>query len=174
MPLTYSLISTGTLSGGSASYIEFTSIPSTYTDLLIKVSARTNRASIVDAISLTFNGDTTTTNYKFAYIWAVSGNSTSAIYNTYFEELAYVNGNNANANSFGHTTFTINEYAGNKTKHVISNSGCMSQDTGSPRRNFGGFHWNSTAAISTIRILPITGSQLQQYSSATLYGRKRA
>ena len=37
---TYTLISSVTVGAGGASSIDFTSIPSTYTDLLVKISAR--------------------------------------------------------------------------------------------------------------------------------------
>jgi hypothetical protein len=50
MALTYTAIKTVTVGSGGAANIDFTSIPQTYTDLVLKVSARMNRA--VDRQSL--------------------------------------------------------------------------------------------------------------------------
>ena len=43
MATTYTLISSVTVGSGGAASIEFTSIPSTYTDLVLKLSARSSR-----------------------------------------------------------------------------------------------------------------------------------
>jgi hypothetical protein len=60
MPTTYQLISSNTLSSSTAS-ITFSSIPATYTDLVINISAQADGASnAFDNITLTFNGTGTT------------------------------------------------------------------------------------------------------------------
>ena len=58
MANTYTLISSVTVGSGGASSIEFTSIPSTYTDLLLNFSGRsnTNQASGGFACKIEFNG----------------------------------------------------------------------------------------------------------------------
>jgi hypothetical protein len=72
MPKTYEPIQTYTAIG-SSSTITFSSIPSTYTDLVMVVSAKTNTAAA--QIYMTINGDTAT-NYSRTLI---SGTGSSAI-----------------------------------------------------------------------------------------------
>jgi hypothetical protein len=54
---TYTLISSVTVGAGGASSIDFTSIPATYTDLLIKVSARGASGASNITGTLRFNSD---------------------------------------------------------------------------------------------------------------------
>ena len=61
MANTYTLIASQTVGSGGASAINFGSIPNTYTDLLVKVSARMSSAN--GSAGITFNG--TNTNYSF-------------------------------------------------------------------------------------------------------------
>ena len=68
---TYVAIATQTLGSATAS-VTFSSIPSTYTDLVLVVNGA---ASAGDNIYLQFNGDTTT-NYSGTYIY---GDGTSAV-----------------------------------------------------------------------------------------------
>ena len=55
MANTYTLIASNTVGSGGAASISFSSIPSTYTDLLVKISTRDNTGSFNDML-LTFNG----------------------------------------------------------------------------------------------------------------------
>ena len=52
---TYKLIASGTVGSGGASSIEFTSIPGTYTDLVIKTSLRVSDAVTAADINIKFN-----------------------------------------------------------------------------------------------------------------------
>ena len=51
-------IATVTVGSGGAATMAFSSIPGTYTDLLVKVSARTNQSDWNDNSIVRFNGDT--------------------------------------------------------------------------------------------------------------------
>jgi hypothetical protein len=57
MANTYTLIEAKTL-GSSTTTVSFTSIPSTYTDLVFLVSARTTRANVADNTLIGFNSST--------------------------------------------------------------------------------------------------------------------
>ena len=74
MPNTYIKIASITVGSGGASSVSFTSIPSTYTDLCLLSSARTNRSDVSDPIKLNLNGDTGS-NYPYKYLL---GNSTGS------------------------------------------------------------------------------------------------
>ena len=54
----YNLIATTTVGSGGAASIDFTSIPQTYTDLLLVMSIRTSRASVADYAAVSFNSST--------------------------------------------------------------------------------------------------------------------
>ena len=73
MPATYDKIATYTLPSATSSYT-FTSIPSTYTDLVLVVSARMTGGGGASAIQLQFNGDTGS-NYS---ITTLNGDGSSA------------------------------------------------------------------------------------------------
>jgi hypothetical protein len=54
MANTYEAIATVEVGSGGAATIEFTSIPATYTDLVVKVSARNARVDVIDGCSNKF------------------------------------------------------------------------------------------------------------------------
>ena len=58
MPNTFTLIASSTVGAGGASSIDFTSIPSTYTDLCLKVSARSTATDTNVNMYVKFNGST--------------------------------------------------------------------------------------------------------------------
>ena len=69
-----SAVSVGVL---GAATIDFTAIPSTYTDLVLKMSLRTNRvAADIDEALMTFNG--ATSNFSFRYIWGFGSGTPSS------------------------------------------------------------------------------------------------
>jgi len=73
MAATYNLISSQVL-GSSAASVTFSSIPQTYTDLVIRFSVRTDYSSPYDFAGITFNG-VTGTSYS---ITKLSGTGTAA------------------------------------------------------------------------------------------------
>lgn len=67
-----------TTASGSQSVITFSSIPSTYTDLVLIVNGALPASSGLYAIGLEFNADATTSNYSYTRL---QGNGTSATSN---------------------------------------------------------------------------------------------
>ena len=59
----YDSIATTTVGAGGASSITFSSIPSTYTHLQVRITAKGNRGIVIENAYLTFNGDSGT-NYN--------------------------------------------------------------------------------------------------------------
>jgi hypothetical protein len=58
-------ISTVTVGSGGASAIGFTNIPSTYTDLVVKLSGRSDRANKQAILSMAFNASSSSYTNKF-------------------------------------------------------------------------------------------------------------
>jgi hypothetical protein len=161
--------STVTVGSGGAANIVFSSIPNTFTDLCLKISARTNRANAVDSLGFYFNGDTTAARYTSKVLF---GDGTSAGSNSPSpanDEVMFVSGNNATASTFGNSELYLPNYAGSTQKSGSLDS--VGETNGTTiRMNIAGVLYNQTTAISSITIIPITGTLLQQYSTATLYG----
>lgn len=174
MAITYQTIATATLESPSAS-IQFSPIPNTYTDLILMISARTTRANIVDAIAFEINNNTTNGDYGLAFGWGFNNGQINGAYlNTRLEEIAYVDGANAPANKFGTTIVKFAQYTSNTRKHFTVQSAAMNNETTTARWNFGGGTVNITSAITSIKILPVTGPNLAALTSATLYGVLKA
>jgi hypothetical protein len=161
MPSTYEPIATTTL-GTASTTITFSSIPSTYTDLRIVLTGRTN-AGAGNVVTIRFNSDTAT-NYSWTYI---SGNGTTASSLRTTSATSISTGlyltNNANIS----TGFVdIFSYAGSTNKTVLLQS--INQVF---IRNVVAL-WRSTSAITDITLT--SSNAMEIGTTATLYGIKNA
>jgi hypothetical protein len=147
-------------SGGAAT-IEFTSIPQTYTDLLLVLSARTTYASTADFLNIYPNGSTSNLTQR-----RLSGSGDSATSGTATRN--YINGNSATASTFGNLQFYLPNYASSNAKS-ISTDAVTENNAVNAYAIIEATLWNDTTAISSIELNPVYGNFVQ-YSSATLYG----
>jgi len=167
MANTFTKIQTITCSGGETSFA-FNSIPSTYTDLMIKVSARLNSSTGTSGMSMRFNG--TTAGY---YNGIIDGDGATL---TGQEDInigqAYVGrvpSAGATASSFSNFEIYIPNYASNNYKTYSSDSiGPTNASTNQNALSSGGTLL-STTPITSISLYNNTYAYAQ-YSSATLYG----
>jgi hypothetical protein len=176
MANTYTLIQGLELTTTTAS-IEFTSIPATYTDLIMKVSSRTQDASSREEIRLTINGDTGA-NYSTARSYSVdnltflinqqtSGTPTQQSFGEF-------TGNGAVANNFGSAEFYIPNYAESIYKVVQCVWTAENYSNSSYMYGLAFSTWANTNAITSIKLEGDTGDSFLAYSSAYLYGIKNA
>lgn len=151
--------------GGSAS-IDFTSIPSTYTDLCIEVSARLS--STDSAIKTEFNG--VTTGYSWRRIYG-NGSAASSLSGT---DAYYLHGDTSSmtASTFSNSALYIPNYTGSSNK-IISIDTALETNATSGELFMLAALWSNSAVISRITLTPLTGSFVQ-FSSATLYGIKNS
>jgi len=167
MANTYTLLETITVGAAGATSVTFNSIPQTgYTDLVLKVSARTTRAYLEDSALMRFNGDSGS-NYTKKILYAdgatpASGGGTST--NLDF----YVCGDTATASTFGNTEITIPNYRSSNYKSVSIDAVTENNATTALTWLEAG-SWNNTAAITTISLTPNSGTY-KQYSTFSLYG----
>lgn len=162
MPITYTPIQTQ-IGDGSASTITFSSIPSTYTDLILVANVFTTaNANQV----LRVNGDSTSGLYSTTYL---TGNGTVASSGRYTAGNAFV----IQTNIYATTTIPafhiiqFNDYANtNKFKTVATRAGKVDQAT----EAFVGL-WRNTNAITSISI---SGGTFTTNAEFTLYGIKAA
>lgn len=178
MPSTFVSIASTTLTSDTAS-ISFSSIPSTYTDLVIKVLARSTASSKARAIRMEFNQDTTYSNYTQLFMGVGSNNLKDSFAFTSGTNLPFylygISGANASADAFGIGEIYIRNYANNLNKIMTAHFKAESYETAPTGATaFAGFmsgQWAQTAAISHINIKPDDGNFKAQ-TTATLYGIK--
>jgi hypothetical protein len=169
MATTYEAIATVTVGAGGASSIDFTSIPGTYTDLLIQFSVRGTLNAGSGVTYLQFNGDTTSTNYQYIRMLGSGSAASSASGDDYIIDV--VQGDNATVSTFGSESIYITNYAGSSFKSVSNDFVGENNGTLAYMGLFA-FLWESTSAITSIK-LSGNGS-LKQYTTATLYGIKNS
>ena len=171
MALTFVALASVTVGSGGASFMEFTSIPNTFTDLCVKVSGRSSRtAANADNLNITFNGSTSSYSGRIVY-----GDSAGA--SSYITATTYILGEiptaDTTSNTFGNLEFYIPNYAGSTNKSV-SVDGVTENNSGASGAAFADLIaglWSNTAAITSIKIASQV-SNFVQHSTATLYGIK--
>jgi hypothetical protein len=174
MANTYTLISSVTVGSGGAANIEFTSIPATYTDLVVKASLRQATASTAQ-LGLRFNSDTGN-NYSRRSVYAdgssaYSGSGSSENY----MRIARIETSTYTASTFGNYELYIPNYAGSNNKSV-STDGVVENNasTADGQSLFAGL-WSSSAAITSLMLSDFgDATNFAQYSTAYLYGISNA
>ena len=165
-------IATITVGSGGAANVEFTSIPGTYTHLQLRAICRTERTIVGDTIYVTINSDTTKANYA-RHILYVDGSSATAVGTTSNSDIGTTPGSSANANVFSANVIDILDYANtNKYKTIRYLAGYDNNGSGQVR--IGSTLWQSTSAITSIKIDNDSGNDINQYSHFALYGIKSA
>jgi hypothetical protein len=149
---------TVTVGSGGAGYVEFTSIPATYTDLVLVYSLRGNG---VEGMYVQFNGSTS--NFAGIYLYGDGANAQSGNLARYLGSIG------AGTSAFTNGSIYITNYANGNNK-CFSVEETYDQNSATGFTNLVSGLWSQTAAITSIRIE--AASNLNQYSSASLYGVK--
>jgi hypothetical protein len=174
MANTFTKIAAVTVGSGGAASMAFSSIPATYTDLVLKVSARGAANFNPRNFYLNFNSDTGN-NYPFRFLYgngasAASSNSASEGF-TSTAWIGYISGNTSTASTFGNAEIYVPNYAGSAYKTISSDSVTENNATTA----YASIHaaiWNSSSAITSIQLTCSNSENFAQYSTATLYGVK--
>jgi hypothetical protein len=170
MANTYTLIASNTVGSGGVASVTFSSIPATYTDLVIKASIRTTR-NVGDAssISITLNGSTSSRTSRIMY----GNGSTTTSYSDTILEGGYANQNYANpANTYSSHDYYFPNYASSNFKSMHFDS-VNENNASNAYALLTAALWSNTAAITSITLECPTFS-LVQYSSFYLYGIKNS
>jgi hypothetical protein len=171
MPNTFELIASSTVGSGGAASIDFTSIPSTFTDLCLKISVRGTSAANIIGCRMAFNGTSLSTNWTRRQL---EGNgSTATSQNATTSNLGYPPAANMTASTFSNIEAYIPNYAGSTNKSVSVDSVGEGNSTSDVYADLVALLWSNTAAINQITLTPDSGS-FAQYSTAYLYGVKNA
>ena len=170
MATTYTLIDSTTL-GSSQASIEFNSIDSSYTDLMLLYSARSSDTANNWNISyIKFNTDSTAGNYPTCWIYAYSTTAGSGTANQW---AGYIPNGNKTADTFGSTSLYIPNYTSSNYKSYSVDSVTESNSSTLVPMQLTAGLWQSTAAIDKITLTPDAGSYVSG-SSFYLYGIKNS
>jgi hypothetical protein len=160
----YILLERTELNAAAAS-VTFSNIPQTgYTDLKIVVSARSDRASVVDDLAISFNGNTASFTGRELY-----GDGSSAASITTARAAGTTTGANATANTFGNSEIYIPNYTGSANKS-FSVDGVQETNATAAYAELYASLWSNTAAITSIGFAPLSGTNLLTGSTFSLYG----
>jgi hypothetical protein len=162
MPTTFTKIASVSVGVLGAATIDFTSIPSTYTDLCLVTSFRSNRVNNVDDIYITLNGSTSSFTNKY-----LQGNGSTASSGSLARYYGSCPASTGTASTFSSDSLYVPNYAGSNNKSFSGDT--VSEQNGNPAyATLNAGLWSNSAAITSVS-LSMTGSFVQ-YSTATLYG----
>lgn len=166
MANTYVAIATTTVGAAGTNTIEFTSIPQTYTDLLIKLSSRPTTGAAGGDLSIGFNSSTSS--FTSRYLLG-SGSAASSSTGTVLVGLV---GSTTTASTFASTEIYIPNYTSSNYKSYSVESCEEANATLAYMAILAGL-WSNTAAITSIQLTNARPT-FAQYSTATLYGIKNS
>jgi hypothetical protein len=170
---TYTLISSNVLASSAAS-VTFSAIPATYTDLVVRTSIRSDRASTWDQVYIQFNSDTAN-NYSNTYLSGLGSGGANSSNNFDYSGLVdrFVDGDTATSNTFSNGELYIPSYTASQNK-PMSEFAVQETNATDARMAANANLWRNTAAITSIRFSPQNGTNWLAGSSFYLYGISNA
>jgi hypothetical protein len=170
MAVTYEAINTFTVSTPSSD-ITLSSIPSTFTDIVLICSVSSNRANNLDSLAIRFNSDTGS-NYSYTYIYGDGSSASSGRASN--QSNIWVGNFTANnlSSNFSVNRIQIQNYANTTTYKTAISRGGSNATIGDTNANVG--LWRSTSAINSVTVRSETGNAFLAGSTFTLYGIKAA
>ena len=164
---TYTLLSSNVLTTTAAS-VTFSSIPATYTDLIIRMSTRDDRVDTQNPINMTLNNNTSAV-YSLTRL---GGNGTSvssaSSFNQTSAQIYYENSTNSTSNTFTSSEFYIPNYAAFAQK-PLSAVTATERNLTEAFIHANAILFNDTTAISSFTLTPVSANFVAG-SSFYLYG----
>jgi hypothetical protein len=175
MATTYKLISSNTLSSSVAS-VTFSSIPGTYTDLVLQISARGTNASVDSYITYYLNSGGTGLQSE-TYLGGTgstteSGRTTNSNGGIGSQGFISISGGSATSNTFGSVEIYIPSYTASQNKPT-GNFGVSESNQTAVQMGITAGLWRNTAAVTSI-VLSAGSGNFASGSSFYLYGIKNS
>ena len=167
MANTMTLISSITLASAQAS-IDFSSIPSTYTDLCLEFSLRTSASSTFYTTFLSLNNSSA----SFTGI-VLGGTGSAATSGTTTQSVGPIGGGATTASTFTNCSVYFPNYTSSNNKSYSWDT-VLENNATAARTFMGAGLWSNTAAINRITLTIDTSDNFAQYSTAYLYGIKNS
>jgi hypothetical protein len=163
MPNTFTLIQAVTVGAGGQAAIDFTSIPSTYTDLAVFLSTRS--ATTEDYYRIKINGSTANGSDRY-----LIGNGTSAASGLEASNLPYgrMVRSTYTASTFSNDFWYLPNYTSSNNKSILVDTVMENNATLAYADLIAGL-WSQTAAITSVGFVPNAGN-FAQHTTAYLYG----
>lgn len=154
------LIATSNLA--SANTITFSSIPTTFTDLVVLISVRSVSSPF---LGLGFNGSTS----SFANR-QLTGDGTNAASTSRSDTfIGYISGSGDTANTFGNFAIYIPNYQGSTNKSFSVDGVGETNAQGAYQQIVAGL-WSNTAPITSIELFQWSSGNFDTGTTASLYG----
>ena len=171
MPVTYNLIASNTLSSAAAS-VTFSAIPGTYTDLVLRWTARSSAAATAVAIYAKLN--TSTGVYSYTTV-GVDNNSivNDRGSNQSNNDIGRFTADSATSNTFGTGELYLPNYAGTTQKPMSAISNAENNSSTVYRIRAFAALANVTSAVTAIELSTSSGDFMSG-SSFFLYGIKNS
>ena len=171
---TYKLIASNTVGSGGVASVTFSSIPATYTDLVVKGSVRSALGGDNEDLAFQFNNDTAT-NYSYRRLLGF-GSGVLSDKGTTVDIMAagLINASTTTASTFASLDIYIPNYTSSNRK--LSSADVVSETTNATTAyaSLTADLWTGTAAITSIKIFGANLANLVQYSTFYLYGIKNS
>ena len=168
MATTYTLISSVTVGATAVASMNFTSIPATYTDLKVVISAR-NETGPAGNILMGFNSSTS----SFVNLF-IQGDGAGVAASSVAQMIGDMDGSGETANTFNNVEVYIPNYLVSQNKQ-ISIFGLNETNATAASMAAVASLWRNTAAITSITLDPLDGAATFQIgSSFYLYGISNA
>lgn len=169
MANTFELISGTVVGSGGASDISFTSIPSTFKDIMVVCSLRHSGAQVFATLTLNSGGS-----YSYQSIVGTgSGTPSAGTANDNLYQI-WVDGSNQTSSIFSSSQIYIPNYASTSTYKSISIESVTENNATGAYTGMIAAKYSSNSAITSLTITPWASDTFVQYSSAYLYGIKNS
>jgi hypothetical protein len=167
MPNTFTLIASSTAGSGGTSAFNFTSIPSTYTDLCVKISSREESASNQE-LRMRVNGNTSSI-YSTVEIRGTGSAVSSFTLSGTFAAAGRQNVSSSTANIFGNAEIYIPNYTNTSNNKSFSSDSVAENNGTAATASFVAGLISSTSAITSLSFFCESGD-IAEFSTAYLYG----
>jgi hypothetical protein len=172
MATTHLLIASYTVGSGGAANIDFTSIPATYTDLLVKLSGRTtsNYGNTFAQTDMSLNGTGYSVDRVLIGYNGSAGSNNGGVGSTYG-----VTSSSATTYAFGNTEIYIPSYTSSNVKTISVDGVAETNSATAPIISFNSTRFNVTSAINRVTITPTSSAgSFAEFTTAYLYGIKNS
>ena len=171
MPSSRYLISSQTL-GSAAASVTFSSIPATYTDLVLRVSARGDDTAI-PVLQMEINSATSGYSNTLLRGNGSTATSTRSTGQTYLR-VGFVNNSGMTASSFGSTEIYIPSYTTSVNKPISAFSVTETNATAADILAFASLSQTASAITQIVLSMAASGQNFVTGSSFYLYGLKNS
>ena len=163
--MTMTLVETITVGSGGVSSMEFTGIDGGAKDLLLKISGRIDNTN---GFGFTVNSNTGSIYSRVNLAGSGSSVFSQSFSNTAIANGGYVTKNDDTADTFASNEIYISNYASSSNKSVSIDSVTENNGT-TARQMIQAVSIATTAAITSIQLIPNASQTWVEYSSASLY-----